>query len=142
MPHRTPKTVSFSKKDTILPIPHHKRPKTAPSDPKTQRAQLKKEISRLEHDFLKTRKSREANELKYEKSHNMKRKQEQARMMAYVEGCRMREAVLMDLLSDAKNMLKYVEEHDRLQDKGYARGYLERMDFWREGVVREVGRRR
>ncbi|PPJ55033.1 hypothetical protein CBER1_01446 [Cercospora berteroae] len=72
MPHRTPKTVSFSKRDTITPIPHHKHPKTTISDPKAQRAQLKKEILKLEHEFLKTRKSREANELKYEKSHNMK----------------------------------------------------------------------
>lgn len=54
----------------------------------------------------------------------------------------MREAVLLDLLSDAKNMLVFVEEHDRLQDKGYAKGYLERMNSWREGVAREVGRRR
>ena len=136
MPHRNPqsKTVSFSKKDTIIPIAHHKRPKTTPSDPKTQRAQLKTEIAKLEHEFLKTRKSREANELKYEKSHNMRRKQEQARMMAYVEGCRMREAVLLDLLSDAKSMLKFVEEHDRLQNKGYARGIWRGWSFGGRGL--------
>ncbi|KAF2213043.1 hypothetical protein CERZMDRAFT_96716 [Cercospora zeae-maydis SCOH1-5] len=142
MHHRTPKSVFFGRKDTVIPVPCQKRPKAPKSNPRAQREQLKEEISKLEHEFLKTRKTRETNEIKYERSHNMQGKTERARMTAYIEGCRMREAVLMDLLGEARNMLVFAEEHDRLQDRGYAKTYLDRMDLWRQAVAKETWRRR
>lgn len=140
-PHRA-KHVAFSRTDTFVRAPNYTRNAPPKSSSAAQQQRLTKEIAKLEHEFNRTQQSREAYERKYEKSHNMRRKTEQARMMAFVEGCRAREAVLMDSVREAVDMLAIVQRDNEIMSRGYAKSYVDRMEAWRASVAREHTRRR
>ena len=144
MPYRRTKAVAFDRAIEILPAPNYKRQRAPVSTPIAQRNRLHKEISKLEHEFSKTQRARHAYEKEYERTHSMRKRSDQARIMAYVVGCRAREAVLQDSLNEAKDMLAIAVEDDLLRTRGYARSYVDRMEDWRRGVVRDGhgGRRR
>lgn len=135
MPFRRLKAVAVTRTDEDLVAPTYKRQRAPLYMPRAQRPHLKKEISQLEHEFSKTRKSRQAYETDYARTHAMRRKSDHARLMAYVVGCRAREAVLQDSLAEAKDLLALAEDDDRLQTRGYSRSYLDRMEDWRRGVL-------